>query len=402
MQNQFSIIKIITCLSTFTFGGAQALMIALYPIIAEALGVDLPIILYCVSVGTFLFIIGSPLWSNTNQYLTRYRVMHIGLAGLIASWLLILLVMFYQSSNQAVNVAIFLISQLFYGLIASATGPAAQAIQMQLVEVKQSIRASFIQNLSLNLGRAVGYALVVFFYQYVSDVLIGYAAWMILLYVAMLTTRQHNYIVSELPETKRPWRIEIADIKWLILIAILYACYLETLILSLTSLIKQQFFVGTLFASGFSAKILLMLSVGMFVGQYLGKRIITESQHIGFMIGVLSLLIGSVLLVNVASTVSLWGALSIIVIGLGILPPLYLSLLRTVETTYHYGRRVGIIAVSHTIGYSIGSVFAGVILTQNTFHVGTYLSLISIILIITYYKQWLFINGKPNTRMVIS
>lgn len=402
MQNQFSIIKIITCLSTFTFGGAQALMIAFYPIIAEALGVDLSIVLYCVSVGTFLFIIGSPLWSNTSKYLTRYRVMHIGIGGLIASWLLILLVMYYQSGNQAVNIAIFLISQLLYGLIASATGPAAQAIQMQLVEANQSVRASFIQNLSLNIGRAVGYALVVFFYQYVSDVLIGYAAWMILLYFVMLTTRQKNYIVSELPETKRPWRTEIADIKWLILIAVLYACYLETLILSLTSLIKQQFLVGTLFASGFSAKILLMLSVGMFAGQYLGKRIITESQHIGYMIGVLSLFIGSLLLVNVTSIVNLWVALGVIVIGLGILPPLYLSLLRTTETTYHYGRRVGLIAVSHTIGYSMGSVFAGVILTQNALHVGAYLSLISIILIITYYKQWLLINNKLNMRMALS
>jgi MFS family permease len=402
MQSKFNIIKIIACLSTFTFGGAQALMIAFYPAIAESLGVDLAIVLYCVSVGTFLFIIGSPLWSNTNTYLTRYRVMHIGLAGLIISWLLVLLVMYYQSSNQTVNIALFLVSQILYGLIASATVPAAQAIQMQLVEVKQSIRASFIHNLCLNSGRVAGYAIVVFCYQYVTDVLISYAVWMILLYVMMLATRQREYIVSALPDLKRSWRSEIADIKWLILIAILYACYLETLILSLTTLIKQQFFVGTLFASGFSAKILLMLSVGMFVGQYLGKRIITESQHTGFIIGVISLFIGSLLLLNVTSVVSLWIALCVIVVGLGILPPLYLSLLRTADATYHYGRRVGIMAVAHTIGYSIGGVFAGIIINQNTVHIGACLSVIAIILILTYYKQWLFINCKPSTRMVLS
>lgn len=402
MLNKLNVIKVIACLSTFTFGGAQALMIAFYPAIAEALGVDLAIVLYCVSVGTFLFIVGSPLWSNTNTYLTRYRVMHIGLGGLIISWLLVLLVMYYQSSYQSVNITLFLISQILYGLIASATVPAAQAIQMQLVEVKQSIRASFIHNLSLNIGRVFGYAIVVFCYQYVSVVLISYAVGMVLLCLAMLTTRQREYIVSVLPEIKRSWRSEISDIKWLILIAILYACYLETLILSLTTLIKQQFSLDTLFASGVSAKILLMLSVGMFVGQYFCKRIITESQHVGFIIGVFSLFIGSLLLLNITSVVSLWFALCVIVIGLGILPPLYLSLLRTINETYHYGRRVGIMAVAHTVGYSVGGVFAGVIINQNTVQIGNCLLVIAIILMLTYYKQWSFINYRRNARVVLS
>lgn len=397
MPENHNALRMIASLSACIFGGAQAIMIALYPAMALSLKMNLTMVLYCASIGTFLFLFGSPYWSNTTDYLSRSTVMMIGIAGLLASFIVVTFLVVYPFTNQPMVIFFFLLSQLVYGLIASATVPAAQALQAQLASAKHIVKASFIHTMSLNIGRIIGYTLIVFFYENYTQVLLIYSCLMIGMLWVQFSEYKHDQLYSVPAKQINSWGKEAVDIRWIIVMALLYACYLETLIFSLADIIKKQFHLDTLFASGFSAKILLVLSVGILVGQYIGKQFFKDSWQLGMIAGVVALWCGSILLIHAASFMQLWLAIGSIVIGLGLLPAFYLALLRTDQTNQSYGKRAGIIAAAHTLGYTAGGFVAGTIYSSKTSSVGYYLAAITLFLGFSTYKQ-ITVNYQTNTK----
>lgn len=387
MLEKNNTLRIIAGLSTCTFGGAQAIMIALYPAIALSLKIDLTTVIYCASAGTFLFLFGSPYWSNTTAYLSRSTVMLIGTGGLLASFALVTFLVNYSFTSHTIIIYLFLLSQIFYGLIASGTVPAAQTLQTHLVDASHSVRASFIHTMSLNIGRIIGYTLIVFFYENYTHILLIYS-WLIMVVLLMQFSQYKNDKVYSAPtKQQNSWHKEAKDIRWIIMMALLYTCYLETLVFSLADTIKKQFHLDILFASGFSAKILLLLSIGIFVGQYIGKQFFKESWRSGMIMGITALLFGAILLIHAETLVMLWIAIGNIVIGLGLLPALYLSLLRTEQANQSYGKRAGIIAAAHTVGYTSGGILAGYACTTTALSIGYYLAAITLCLGFSLYKH---------------
>lgn len=84
-----SIKKICLSLNTLTFASTQILLFTLFPLLAEKLSLSLSTIVACFSLGTFLFLWGSPFWSSKSDKIGRDQVMSYGLAGLGISFAII-------------------------------------------------------------------------------------------------------------------------------------------------------------------------------------------------------------------------------------------------------------------------------------------------------------------------
>jgi hypothetical protein len=80
-------------------------------------------------------------------------------------------------------------------------------------------------------------------------------------------------------------------------------------------------------------------------------------------------------------------AMSFCVIGIGLMPSCYLSLLRRGVATNNYGKRAGIIAASHTLGYTAGGVISAIIFKTATAQIGIILAFISALLGFACFKQ---------------
>ena len=380
-------LRVLACLSTFAFGGGQAMMIALYPALAWALNLDLSTLIYCFSVGSFLFLVGSPFWSNTSDFLGRHQVLTIGTAALLLSFALIVYLVWSPITNTIFVVSILLASQIIYGLVASATVPAAQALHVDLADKSSSVRAILVHSMSLSFGRVVGYALIVFFHEQFKSELFVYVIFLTFVFLILF------FYSSKVPKYLKPasepssWRFEALNIKWIVTIAFLYACFLETVLFSLAGIIQTQFKFDSLSSSGLGANILLVMSFGIFLVEGSSRTFLKESWKLGLFIGVISLFIGSLFLVKAHSLAELWISMGFCVVGIGILPSFYLSFLRQVGSQASYGKRAGIIAAAHTLGYSSGGAIAAFAFKNGNNQVGFILAIIAIGLGFVCLKQ---------------
>lgn len=386
-------LRALACMNAFTFSGAQGIMIALYPFLADSLHLSLPTLVACFSFGSFLFIFGSPFWAYKSDIWGRHRVLKIGMAALLCSFSILAFLAGTPFQIPELNLLALIVSRLIYGLMASSIAPVAQSLQADLEGEPGSTRAMMLHSMSLSLGRVAGISLLVFLRSEIKNILLVYLSLIAITFLINSFLKINLPIRTLHPAIKSHWKLEFSKVKWLVAIAFVFTSFVEALNTSLAASIRNIFKMDFVNSSEVTAKLLLAASIGVLFVQALGRVFSQISWKAGLSIGVTSLLVGSVLLTKTVSQLELWLAMGFLVVGIGLIPPFYLSLLRNDCPASQYGRRAGIIGSAHTLGYAFGGSLAALTFKLGSLQSGYVLFIISLGLALACLGQARLIAG---------
>lgn len=336
--------KLLASLNAFTFSGAQVLLIALFPFLAEKLGFSLSVVVGSFGLGSALFLAGTPFWSHQSDRLGRAPVLAAGSFGLLLSLFILWgLLRFYPGASLALPLLVA--SRVVYGLLASAVAPVAQSLQADAG--KNPAAAMHLHSWSLNLGRA--FSLVVFIALGLNPetLLAGYLIW-----VAALFALNLGFSFSG-ARAAASMPAKLGEAKWVFAVAFSFACFVETLNSSLGGFLKTRFSLEGLEASSLTARLLLACALGVVLVQALTRalRIFRLSPDWIMAVGTLALITGGFFLAGAERAEDLNLAVGLLALGIGLLPPVYLA---QIGSGASYGKRAGFVGFAHTAGYAAG------------------------------------------------
>ncbi|MCO5143998.1 MAG: MFS transporter [Oligoflexia bacterium] len=368
MLSQSKFPQFIAFLNAAIFSGAQIAFVVLYPILSHNLAIPMPLLLTGFGVGSFLFLFSSPFWARKSDQLGREKVLQIGLTALLLSFSLIALLVYFAPSNLSLTISIFLISRILYGLVASAIAPVCQALQVDMDD--ERTKAMLLHSQALSLGRVLSLLLLLLFHEQYKLILIVYV--LIILAAIFLTRKltlpsiQYKIDASKVLSFSK----ELVAIYPVFIIAFLFACYIEGLNSTLSVSIQSIFQVTAHESSEFVSKVLLFVCFGILLVQVIARRIKKISQALGLSGGIFFLALGTYFLFQSRSQIEFWISLFFLTIGIGILPPMYLSVLQKDKEQQNYGTKAGLIGSAHTLGYSLGILLAA-LLIRFQINIGT-------------------------------
>lgn len=356
-------IRIAASFSTILFSAIQISLIALYPELAEQMGVSLSQVILSFSAGSLLFLWASPFWGKFSDQNGRKSALVIGVTGLLFS--LIAIVFLFYNPATPFSLAILITSRILYGLTASAITPVAQAIQRDL-ESEARHRALSRHSLNLALGRVIGLLVFATFSTYSVQVLVG--ACILLATGGLAITNLKSW--TSLPLSRREYRssASLSKSAWLtpsISIVFLFAVIIECLNSIFSKTIRDRFTVDIEHATRDTALLLLASAIVILLTQVAFRRYsrrldtLTMARH-GLKFGSLSLGLGVCGFTLASQPIEFLGALTLISLGIGTIPPSYLALI-----THHdpSAQTAGRVSAVQTLGYFVGGIAASVTLS---------------------------------------
>ncbi|MFN3454251.1 MAG: MFS transporter [Pseudobdellovibrio sp.] len=418
-KNNLFLLRWIPVISVLLFSGAQGLLISLYPYLAESLKLSLSDVIFTFSLGSFLFLFGSPFWSSLSDKKGRFNVLLIGLISLAVSFIILAYILFNPSENHTFNLAVLFLSRLIYGFVASAIAPVAQAMHYDIsekTELKNHTQSMFLHSMSLTLGRLLGVMAIMIFTISLNVVFLTYCVVLIFiplflygLYKSLQKNNlridlfEKNMTFSESNEVKNNHRFGFKNyfahifqqfkntsLVWIMLIAFVFSSYMEVLNSSLAGVIQYQMMFTSLEAGKVTAKILFLASCIVLLSQMLGRKFLKKQKNKFMYFAVFILLVGSILFVLIQDMKTLWISIVCISIGIGLLPPLYMAELRhsPSDTENSYGKKSGLMSSLSTLGYMVGGVSAAASFKMGFSTTGYVLILLSFLLLAFIYKQY--------------
>ena len=358
-----SIKKICLSLNTLTFASTQILLFTLFPLLAEKLSLSLSTIVASFSLGTFLFLWGSPYWSSKSDKIGRDQVMSYGLAGLGISFAIIVALIHSQAYlTSSIAVTFLILSRLIYGLFASAIVPVAQLTRSELSSHDEQTKAMFTHSLTLSMGRTLGPLLLLLSVGHIQTLLLVISVWSFLLLGLNIILKN-----KELPQVKAQasdlkWREVGGQILWPLLITILFTTYTGVLHSSLGGTLQDIFLLNSTEASTLMAKVLMLGSIVMALTQILGKIFVKNHLRSTLCLGLAALSAGVVVLGNMDQTMALWISIALISLGIALIHPSNLALVHLSSDKLSLGKKVGLLSSGNTIGYAIGGTLASLFL----------------------------------------
>ncbi len=391
-------LKTLAALNAFTFSCAQALLIVLYPYIAEQLRIDLPTVIACFSFGSFLFIFGSPYWANKSDQQGRSKTLSIGMLGLLVSFAILILLV--QNPFEAFYLTLFslILSRIIYGLVASAISPVAQSWQVDLHHKAEARSAMMTHSMALSLGRVAGFIFILSSYDNLDLVLFSYSMLALLTLIINLLVRKKSAVTAFNLIPDSTWKSDLLNIKWIMAMAFVFTALVETLNSSLAGRVKQLFLFEGSATAVFTAKILILASIGIFLVQAYGRIYFKAAWERAMFTAVLSLSIGSIVFSTAQSRNELYGSIVFFVVGIGLLPPLYLAALAERRHLIRHGRSAGLIASAHTLGFAFGGIMSAVSLKLGGNVIGYVLFAISLILAFVCFKHFQTSESSDEKR----
>lgn len=389
-----SFAKTLAWICTFSFSSAQILLVALFPVLAENLRLDLSTLIATFSLGSFLFIVGSPYWSQKSDVIGRKRVLQIGMIALSVSLGIITYLVYNPFFDPRLNWTLLLLSRVVYGLVASGIAPTAQSWLADLSHSQHSSQAMLTHSISLNFGRVIGVGSILMFRSSYGNVIAFYCALAAIVFSSLALSSQSQTLNSQSEFTIRnatalplSWRNGARSIKWILWIAFVFSTFMEALNTSLAGTIQKLFQIGSLDSSQITARVLLAASLGILAVQIVGRVLANSLAKIGFAIGVLALIVGSYVLLRIESMSQLWVSIGFLTIGIGLVPPFYLSHLRNKTLNSPYGQRAGMVGSIHALGYAFGGVISAWTF-KSQLHAGAVLLPMALSLGIFTYLQY--------------
>ena len=359
-------------LNTFLFSCVQMILYVTIPFISEVSGISIAHIAGSISIGSLCFAFTGPFWASMSDKWGRKKVLGIGMLGLGTSFLLLSSIFALNPHLElTTKIALIYISRFSYGLLASAIVPVSQAWQLDLSPNAERIKILTRNSMCLNLGRLCG-PIIVLIKGVNFDHLIYVATFLIvtLAIVEILSTKESN----EFNEGKMgTHKISVQFYKGLIkqsvlpiFLALIFTSFIGILHSTLGHHLKNVFNIRGETATLFMAKIVFAISIIGFLSQYIGQKLPKSKWKWILNTGATTLMIGAFLLNSADTFNKIWIAISILGVGLALVPPVYLSLISKKHSNENiYGKQVGLASVAHSLGYALG---AGIMALCLKFH----------------------------------
>ncbi len=339
-----------TCLgflSTATFGLVQFLVIAFYPALAEATGLPVPQIVMCFTVGTLLFLWGSPYWAAKSDRVGRVRVLRLGLAGLTTSFALLLALTAVPMSSAAAA-ALLLASRVLYGLTASAIPSVVQAWWRD--QEGDATRHMLTHSMGLNLGRMLAPLMVLALAGELRPVLGAVLAASGLLAVSA-------FLGNERGERRVSEKGAVVDAFPPMALALLATMFIGLVHATLATHLQHAFGLGARAGALMMAQVLLASGILVLLLQSLLKKLPRLSPARLLVAALPSWIIATFLLAD--TTRSLWPAVFFLSVGIATVAPAYLALMPA------GGKSSGRLGAVQTLGLAAGSGWGSVVLSGS-------------------------------------
>jgi MFS family permease len=372
--------KFLASLNAFTFSGVQVLLIALFPFLAEKLGLSLPVVIGSFGLGSALFMVGSPFWSQQSDATGRAPVLAVGALGLLISLFILWgLLRFYPGAGFALPLLV--LSRVVYGLLASAIAPVAQSLQADASGSTNPAGAMHLHSWSLNLGRAVSLVVFIALGADPESLFAAYLFWV----GAVLALNIWAACSWEKVRSFAAAPFKFGELKSIFAVAFLFACFVETLNSSLGGFLKGRFDLQGIEASSLTARLLLACALGVVLTQTITRalRVIRFSPDWLMAIGTAALVLGGLFLTAAEVPSDLNVAVALLAIGIGLLPPVYLAQISGPA----YGKRAGLIGFAHTAGYALGMGLAALRFQLNVIPLEALLALIALAMLGFFYSR---------------
>lgn len=348
--------RLIAFVQSMSFTSGQMIWLALYIAVAEHLGLSLSQVLITFALGSGLYLFGSPFWANKSETWGRQNVLRLSMCAQWLTFFTILILCIYRPSPSIAFILLILIRS-FYGLIAAAIPVVAQSLHADYADITSSPKAMLSHSLSLNIGRILGLLIVLIFSGNINHTLIFYCfiTSVVLFFSFIPLEKKNTHAKNKSKIFASSWKQEFLNIRWIFSLALVFAFFGEAVNTSLGPSLKLTLLITSTQTSQITAYLLLAACLGVAMIQLISRIFIKQNYTLWFYIGFLSLFIGSLLYINANSLPFFWLAVIFFIVGLGLVPPLYLSFLRSPQqTSTNYGKRAGLVSTAHTLGSACG------------------------------------------------
>ncbi len=358
--------SLILSFNTLVFASTQILLFTLLPYFAENFFLPLPWIVASFTMGSALFLWGSPFWTAKSDTLGRQKIMNIGLLGLMVSFALIVALIFLAKNfSQNTNLFILVLSRIIYGALASAIVPVAQAMRSDLSQGNE-LKSMFTHSLGLSLGRTIGPLLLLISPLKVETLLSALTILMVaLLGINLISKNKVQENLKESTLDSNSWIHSAKEIFWPLLITVLFTSFTGILHSSLGGTLQSTFDLNPLAASKLMAEVLLGGSLTMILIQVFGKSLKSLRWQKTLLSGVFFLLVGTLILLFMNQKFQIWPAIIFISAGIALVQPSNLTFLHETHHGKNLGQKVGLLSSGNTVGYAVGGVLTSIFLGFN-------------------------------------
>lgn len=350
----------LAALNAASFTGSQIALVPLFPFLAERTGLSLAHILTAFSVGSALFLWGSPYWAQASDSAGRARILLFGTLGLAGSLAILMGLALSRPLPSTLSLTALILSRVLYGLLASAVVPVAQAWQSDEHAGDQQNAAMARHSLALSAGRFLSLTAVVALADHPVLILLT----LVLLAIWLVVFNGQHARRGNVPIAKRSSAARspgpALSLAWPIFaLAFCFTGSVELVNSSLGGTLQTIFQLDAAAAARFVGQLLLGASAVVLATQAIARGLLKRSWRAPLSLGLLSLLSGCTLLVGAGSREQIWIALALISIALGLIPPSYLSALAGSEASRAgRGRAAGLLSSTQTLGYAAGAGLA--------------------------------------------
>lgn len=397
----------IAYLNTFTFSCIQMVLYTTIPYITEKTGVTTANIIMAISVGSLIFSFMGPFWAAKSDKIGRKRVLSFGMFGMMLSFaLLSSLFLFNDALPLMVKIGFVFLSRIIYGLLCSAIVPVSQAWQLDFYEKSEHLKVLTRNSICLNLGRILGPILILLKQVNFEIVIYTSTVWVLFLASSVFLTSQANSQVEvdnqpNLKAVLADWKINFKEAFLPIMLAMVFTSFVGVLYSFLGHHLKTVLEINGKEATLMFAKIILGLSFVAIIFQQLSNMLFKTNWRSRLIIGALSIVLGTYLMMWSSSEKMIWISILFVAIASALIPPVYLALTSnsTKSTKNVFGKKLGLASVAHSFGYAVG---AGLIALSMKMHLVSSslvvffisISILGISLVLIFKKEKEFVFSK--------
>lgn len=374
-------------LNTASFSAVQMLFYTSIPSLTEQTGVSAATVIGSISVGSLIFAITGPYWAAKSDELGRRPILGLGSFGLFLSFSLISLVFLFSNELPLwAKTSLIVASRLIYGTLASAVIPVSQAWQVDLSDKQERLKILTRNSMCLNFGRLFGPSVILLQFAQIQTLIYGATTWLLLLALFCLLTptvkkkiQESIAFIQACRQQVIKWRLSFQESFSPLMLALFFTSFIGILHTSLGQHMKNVFQIRGDEATLLMAKIVLVLSLSALVFQQLGIWLFKKHWVPRLIIGSLAMIVGALLLLKASNPSELWPAIVLIALGIGYIPPVYLTL-TSMKGEERHGRKVGAAGVAHSLGYTVGTGLVALSIKLQLMEVTGVILLVSFVL----------------------
>lgn len=336
--------------------GQNGLLVAL-PVLVSMTHLPLSVWAGLLTLGSMLFLIGSPWWGRQAEIRGCKYVVIMALAGYLLSFVLLALAVWGLAAGwlaETVGMAGLIVARVIYGLTVSGMVPASQAWALQRAGYEQRMAALATISSGLSCGRLLGplcAALALSLHPMAPLWLMAIAPLVALLVIC----RQHND--PPLPAVSHQQnRLRLTMMPYL-LCALLLAASISLMQLGLAPHLMQLFNHEATAVSHHVAVLLSVAAGCTLLAQFLVVRPQRFAPPQLLIVAALLMIVGLGLMCSMPLILFYLGC-ALASFGAAMATPGYQLMLNDKLST---GKGAGVIATSHTLGYGVSALIVPIV-----------------------------------------